>query len=357
MHSGEDHCDLPEAELNERAQHLLKVLIERHIRTGQPIGSRTLARDTGLGLSSATVRNVMADLEELGFLQSPHTSAGRIPTARGYRFFVDSLLHSRFSYQHEVAKMWQQINPDQSTDELLQSASSLLSSITHMAGVVTVPRRRILKLRHVEFLALSDNRILAILVVNEREVQNRIISTGRSYTQNELEQAANFVNMECAGKDIRIVRKELLRDLRLTQQTMNQLMQTIVEIADKTFGSASEETQEDYVLAGQTNLMSFEELADLGKLQQLFEAFNHKHIIFNLLDQCLNAERMQIFIGQESGFDVLDMCSVVTAPYAVGGKALGVLGVIGPTRMAYERVIPIVEVTAKLLASALNSRH
>lgn len=345
----------PQPALSGRAQHVLKLLIERYIRTGQPVGSRILARDNGLALSPATVRNVMADLEEQGYLRSPHTSAGRVPTARGYRIFVDALLPIRPIHRREVAQMSQQLDPDQSIDGLLHSASALLSSTTRMAGLVMVPRQNTRKLRRVEFLPLTDNRVLAILVVNEREVQNRVVYTRRAYSRHELEQAANYLNRQCAGKDIHEVRQRLIHDLHLTHQTMSQLMQAIAEIADQTF--SSQQPQEDYVLAGQTNLMGFEELADVVKLRQLFEAFNHKQAILHLLDQCLNAQRVQIFIGEESGFDALDNCSVVTAPYTVGDNVLGVLGVIGPIRMAYERIIPIVEVSAKLLTSALNSRH
>ena len=342
-------------ELNERAQHLLKVLVERYIHDGQPVGSRTLVREAGLDLSPATVRNVMADLEEMGYLSSPHPSAGRVPTARGYRFFVNSLLHIKPPHSPEVEQLWHQLDPDQSTAGLVQSVSSLLSDITRLAGIVMVPRRDSLTLRQVEFLPLSENRVLAILVVNEREVQNRIIHTRRAYTSAELQQAANYLNAQFAGKDIHTVRADLLRDLQLTQETVNRMMQAVVEMAEKAF-STSEQT-EDYVLAGQTNLLEFTEFADREKLRQLFEAFNSKHNILHLFDQCMNARGVQIFIGEESGFDALEVCSVVTAPYSVGGKVLGVLGVIGPTRMAYRRVIPIVDVTAKLLTSALNSWH
>jgi heat-inducible transcriptional repressor len=345
----------PHAELSDRAQYLLKALIERYIRDGQAVGSRTLARDTGLELSSATVRNVMADLEEMGYLRSPHTSAGRIPTVRAYRFFVDSLLRSKPVHSPEVERLWQQLDPDQPTTGLVQSVSSLLSGITRMAGVVMVPRRNALTLRQVEFLPLADNRVLAILVVNEQEVQNRIIHTQRTYTAAELQQVSNYLNAQFAGKDIKQVRRGLLRDLRRTCATLNRLMQAVIEMADKTF--QQDTAAEDYILAGQTNLMGFAELADMEKLRQLFEAFNRKQDILHLLDQCMSAQRVQIFIGEESGFDALDVCSVVTAPYSVEGRVLGVLGIIGPTRMAYERVIPIVDVTAKLLSAALNSHH
>jgi heat-inducible transcriptional repressor len=345
----------PRAELGDRAHYLLRALIERYIRSGQPVGSRTLARDAGLELSPATVRNVMADLEEMGYLRAPHTSAGRVPTVRGYRLFVDSLLHLKPPHSQEVETLWQQLNPEQSTTGLVQSVSSLLSGITHLAGVVMVPRRNTLTLRQVEFLPLSEQRVLAILVVNEREVQNRIIHTQRDYSAAELQQASNYLNAQFAGRDIQQVRGNLLQELQYARETMNRMMQAVIEMADQAFVPPPGE--EDYVLAGQTNLMGFDELADVEKLRQLFEAFNHKRDILHLLDQCMSAQGVQIFIGEESGFDALGVCSVVTAPYSAEGKILGVLGVIGPTRMAYGRIIPIVDVTAKLLSAALNSRH
>lgn len=344
-----------QTELSERAQHLLRLLIERYIRDGQPVGSRTLARDAGLELSAATVRNVMADLEEMGYLRAPHTSAGRVPTVRGYRLFVDSLLHLKPLHSQEVATLWQQLDPEQSTTDLVQSVSSLLSGITHLAGLVMVPRRNTLTLRQVEFLPLSDQRVLAILVVNEREVQNRIIHTPRDYSAIELQQASNYLNAQFAGKDIQQVRSNLLQELRHARETMDRMMQAVIEMADQAF--VPQPGEEDYVLAGQTNLMGFDELADVEKLRQLFEAFTRKRDILQLLDQCMSAQGVQIFIGEESGFDALDLCSVVTAPYSAEGKILGVLGVIGPTRMAYGRIIPIVDVAAKLLSAALNSRH
>lgn len=342
-------------ELNERNQKLLKVLIERYIRDGQPVGSRTLARAAGMDLSPATIRNVMADLEELGFLSSPHTSAGRVPTVRGYRFFVDSLMHVKNLDSGEVVSLRLQLDLKQDTPLLLRSVSSLLSGITRMVSVVMVPRRNYLLLRQIEFLPLSDNRVLVILVVNEQEVQNRIIYADRNYTALELQQVANYLNAEFAGKDIQQVRERLLRDMRSTRETMNDMMQTVIEMAGKVFPLESVEA-EDYILEGQTNLMDFAELSSVDKLRDLFDAFNRKRDILHLLDQCLNAEGVQIFIGEEAGFRVLDECSVITAPYSVDGNVLGVLGVIGPTRMAYGRVIPIVEITARLLAAALNSR-
>ncbi|HRF63728.1 MAG TPA: heat-inducible transcriptional repressor HrcA [Candidatus Competibacter sp.] len=341
--------------LNERTQHLLKVLVERYIRDGQPVGSRTLARDAGLDLSPATIRNVMADLEDLGYLQSPHTSAGRVPTARGYRLFIDALLNVPPLDHREVEILRRRIDqPVQNSAELARTVSDLLSGVTRLAGIVMVPRRNVVTLRHVEFLPLSENRVLVVLVLNAQEVQNRIIQTRRPYSAVELNQAAQYLNGQFAGKGIQQVRETLLRDLRETRDNLDRLMQTVVEMAEQTF--EIDPVGEDYVVAGQTHLMQCADLSDLDTLRQLFEAFNHKSDLLHLFDQCLHADGVQIFIGEEAGSSVLQGCSVVTAPYTVEGQVLGVLGVIGPTRMAYDRVIPVVEVTARLLAAALNDQ-
>jgi heat-inducible transcriptional repressor len=217
-----------------------------------------------------------------------------------------------------------------------------------------LPRRKVATLRQVEFLSLSENRVLVILVLNSQEVQNRIIQTRRPYSTTELQQAANFLNQQFTGQDIHQVRLSLLRDLRETRDSLDRLMQTVVEMAEQTF--EIEQSGEDYVVAGQTQLMQYADLSDLEKLRLLFEAFNHKRDLLHLFDQCLHADGVQIFIGEESGFEALEGYSVVTAPYSVQGRVLGVLGVIGPTRMAYDRVIPVVDVTARLLAAALNSQ-
>ncbi len=353
LHEGNPGESLPE--LNDRSQFLLKALVELYIRDGQPVGSRTLARETGGQLSAATIRNVMSDLEHLGLLHAPHTSAGRVPTARGYRCFVDSLLQVRPVSREEVDALRRQLDTEQGTPGLLTSASSVLSGITRMAGVVTVPRREHQTLRQVEFLPLSDNRVLAILVVNEQEVQNRIINTDRPYSAVELQQAANYLSAQFAGKDLRQVRESLVRDMRRTRERVDRMMRAAIDMAGKVFEPA-ERDDDDYVLAGQTNLMNFAELSDVQRLRQLFEAFTNKRDILHLFDQCISAQGVQIFIGEEAGFELMDDLSVVATPYAVGGQVLGVLGVIGPTRMAYARVIPIVEVTSRLLAAALNSR-
>ncbi len=340
--------------LNERAQQLLKNLVTRYIRDGQPVGSRTLSKDSDLSLSPATIRNVMADLEEMGLVASPHTSAGRIPTAKGYRIFVDSLLQIQPLDMAETLRLRQQLlqSTDYNKQNLLQQASDLLSEITHLAGIVMLPKQTCNMLRQVEFLPLSEQRVLVIMVINEQEVRNSIINASREYSPSELQQAANYLNRAFAGKSIQNVRRDLLKDMEQARTDMNLMMQVAIEIADQVFQSKA---SNDYVMSGQTHLMQFSELSNIDKLRHLFEAFNRKRDILHLLDQALNAEGVQIFIGEESGYEILDECSVVTSPYEVNGEVLGVLGVIGPTRMAYERVIPIVDITARLVGAALKN--
>jgi heat-inducible transcriptional repressor len=340
--------------LGERAQHLLRILIESYIRDGQPVGSRALSRESGLQLSSATVRNVMADLEELGFVASPHTSAGRVPTDKGYRFFVDTLLQLRPD-EAANAEIRRETRRDNSGD-LIATVSQLLSSATQLAGVVTVPRARATAVTQIEFVALSENRVLVVLVYNDREVQNRIIQLERHYSPDELKRASNFLNEQLRGRSLRQVREEILRQLSEAHAHMNQIMLDAIAVAQQVF-EAGGEGRLEYVIKGETNLMGAAELTNVEKLRRLFEAFNEKRDFLHLLDHSLKAEGVQIFIGQESGYRILDDCSVVTAPYGDGDSVVGVLGVIGPTRMAYERVIPIVDMTAKLLGAALNSRR
>ena len=346
----------PDTVLSERAQHLFRVLVQRYISSGQPVGSRTLSRDSGLDLSPATIRNVMADLEDLGLLRSPHVSAGRIPTVQGYRFFVDSLLKVAPIDGDVLHHLRSQLEIKGERESLLDAATSLVSDVTHMAGVVTLPKQERLILRHVEFLALSPERVLVILVVNGSDVQNRVIHLGRPYSQATLQQVGNYLNEVCAGKDLLEVRAALLAEVKEHRSSLNELMLTAVEMADKAFVRDTG-NEESLLVSGQTHLMEYGELADMEKLRHLFEAFREKTELLHMLDQCLRADGVQIFIGEESGFEVLDGCSVITAPYGREGKVLGVLGVIGPTRMAYDRVIPIVEVTARLLGAALNQHH
>jgi heat-inducible transcriptional repressor len=352
--------DTAEDLLNDRAQHLLKVLVESYIREGQPVGSRTLSRDSGLNLSAATVRNVMADLEEYGFVTSPHTSAGRVPTDKGYRFFVDTLLRQRRAagVEEVIDELQRRLEHEHGRDPkaLVAVASQVLSSITHLAGVVTIPRQPHQALSQIEFLPLSDNRVLAVMVVNGRDVQNRIVQLDRYYSAEELRRAANFLNQQFAGKELRTVREDLVSELKQTRERLNQLMVDAITVAQQMLGEG-DRGEPEYVIAGETNLMEFAELSSVDKLRRLFEAFTARRDILNLLDLSLKADGVQIFIGQESGYQILDDCSLVTAPYALDNETVGVLGVIGPTRMAYERVIPIVDVTARLLGSALNSRR
>ncbi|RKZ72158.1 MAG: heat-inducible transcriptional repressor HrcA [Gammaproteobacteria bacterium] len=340
-------------ELPERSLFLFKSLVDHFINDGQPVGSRTLARDLGLDISAATIRNVMSDLEDLGLLQSPHTSAGRIPTARGYRLFVDSLLRVGDLGNEEIHRMAEEMEAVNNTQNLMQRTSSMLSDITHLASVVMLPRIEQSTLNQVEFVSLSDNRILVIFVMSDNEVQNRIIHTARKYSASELEQAANYLNKMFSGKDLHDVRKDMLAELESMKENVNKLMQAAIEMAQQAIDT---NPQDDYVLAGETNLMGVSGWGDIERLKRLFDTFNQKRDILHLLEQSINAKGVQIFIGEESGYEVLDDCSIVTSPYESEGQILGVLGVIGPTRMDYERVIPIVDLTAKMLGSALNSR-
>jgi heat-inducible transcriptional repressor len=345
-----------EPELTDRARHLLKVLVERYIRDGQPVGSRTLSRDSGLELSPATIRNVMSDLEDMGLVAAPHTSAGRVPTPKGFRLFVDALLKVRPMSEGEIRRLQTEIESVKSGDgDVVGSASTLLSALTRMAGVVTVPRRAQSSLRQIEFLPLSDNRVLAILVIDEKEVQNRILHMDRDYAAEELRQAANYLNSQFAGQSLASVRAKLLKELASTRETMNSMMLGAIQMAHQAF-EAADEPGHGFVLAGETNLMQFAELSNVERLRSLFEAFARQRDILHLLDRCLAAESLQIFIGEESGYRILESVSVVASPYYVGEEVVGVLGVIGPTRMAYDRIIPIVDITARLLGAALNSR-
>lgn len=339
---------------NERAQHLLRVLIQRYIQDGQPVGSRTLSKDSGLDLSPATIRNVMSDLEEMGLVSAPHTSAGRIPTPQGYRLFVDTLVRYQQPKDGDIDILRSQINRKvDNAGALVSSVSGFLSDFTSLAGVITVPRGQHAALRQIEFLPLSEKRILAIIVINDREVQNRILHSDRDYTTSELQQAANFINQHYAGVELDQVRQRILADLEDAQSTMNQAMHDIIEVAQSVM-EGTDDPGGEFVLAGETNLMDFAELSDVETLRRLFEAFSRKRMMLDLLDRSINADGVQVFIGAESGYGILDDCSVVTAPYQLDDDTVGVLGVIGPTRMAYDRVVPIVDITARLLRSALS---
>jgi heat-inducible transcriptional repressor len=337
--------------LDPRARALLRALIGQHTRDGEPVGSRTLARASGLDVSPATIRNIMADLEELGLISAPHASAGRVPTSQGYRVFVDSLLQMPSPLpEAELADLRSRIAPGGGTQALLSNASELLSAMSHFVGVVTVPQRAAFAFRMIDFVPLDAQRVLVILVFTDNEVQNRIITTRRAYTPGELEQTANYLNANFAGRPVSEIRGVLVRELRETRSEMERVLSAAVEISEHALATPNE----DMLLSGQTRLMGLQDMSDMDRLRDLFEAFSRKREILGLLERCARAPGVRVFIGEESGLAPLDACTVVTAPYARGGQVLGVLGVIGPTRMAYERVIPIVQATADLLGQALN---
>jgi len=339
--------------LDKRAQILLKTLVEHYISDGQPVGSRTLSQSSGLDLSPATIRNVMSDLEDQGFIVSPHTSAGRIPTQRGYRFFVDTLLTVKPLQLQEIKRLEYELSsPD--PQELIASAAGLLSSLTQFAGIVMIPKRKSIAFRHLEFLPLSEKRILVIIVTSDGSVQNRIIITEKSYSANELTQATNFFNLHYSGNTFEQVQKKLHEELKQMQSDITRLMAAALEASSKVL----EEDKDNVVISGERNLLQVDDLStNVTSLRKLFEIFERRTSLMQLLDNSQRAEGIQIFIGGESGYLPLDECSMVTAPYEVDGSVVGTVGVIGPTRMAYERVIPIVDVTAKLLSSALTSHQ
>lgn len=337
--------------LDQRAQTLLKTLIERYIAEGQPVGSRTLSRHSTLELSPATIRNVMSDLEEQGFITSPHTSAGRVPTPRGYRLFVDSLLTVKRLERNEISEMQEALLPDQ-PQRALSQASQLLSQLSHFAGVVVAPRRQTPRMRQIEFVSLSERRILLIIVTENGDVQNRILVPQRRYSAAELVEAANYLNEHCCGLDFAQVHHRLHAELSQLQSDMSELMNAALVAS----GEAMADTSSQYVISGERNLLEVDELSsDMTRLRELFALFEQKTALMQLLDVSNRAAGVQIYIGSESGIASLDECSVIASPYEVNGQVVGSIGVIGPTRMAYERMIPIVDITAKLLSSALSN--
>lgn len=340
--------------LSDRAQILLKTLVEKYIEGGQPIGSKLLVKESGLDVSAATIRNVLGDLEDRGLIRSPHTSAGRVPTDKGYRIFVDRMIHVQPLQSLQIETIKQQMSGSQNHQSILTRASDLLSNLTDMTSLVMLPRRAHKSLRQIEFLPLSENRVLAIVVINEAEVENRVLQMPRSYTQDQLIKVANYLNKAFAGRDLSEVRKNLVTDLKEARQQVDEFMTSVVDMADRLF---PEDATDDLLVTGKSNLLAFQDMADMDKLRQLFDTFKSKQNILEVLDQCLVAQNMQIFIGAECGVNGLDKCSIVTAPYKIKGEVVGVLGVVGPTRMAYNRVIPMVDITAKLLGSALDFKN
>jgi heat-inducible transcriptional repressor len=330
--------------LDDRAKLLLKALVERYIADGQPVGSRTLSRASGVDLSPATIRNVMSDLEDLGFIASPHTSAGRIPTARGYRLFVDTMLTTQ--HGHLSAPSLAQDQPQ----KVITNAAQLLSSLSHFVGVVLAPRRTSV-FRHIEFLRLSDRRLLVIIVSPEGDVQNRVIFTEVDYTQSQLLEAANYLNTHCAGLAIEQVRERLQQEVETLRSEIATLMQAAVNISSE----ALAESQDEVVISGERNLLAVSDFSsDMDQLRRAFELFEQKTQLMRLLDISSRAEGVRIYIGGESQVVPFEDLSIVSAPYEVNGQIVGTLGVIGPTRMPYDRMIQIVDITSRLVSNALS---
>ncbi len=339
-------------ELDPRAQILLKSLIGSYAKEGQPVGSKALAECSALDVSSATIRNIMAKLEDLGLVVSPHTSAGRVPTEAGYRFFVDSLLEVKQAEKNTQKSVEQAFAKEHSSVDLIQTASGMLSQMTQLTGLITLSKSSQSIIKQIEFIKLSETRILVVLVLNKDEVHNKIIELKRGFSEQALQQSAGLINTFFAGKDFATAREDVLAQMHHLKNEVNDMMASVMDVMDKVCSSHDD----DLMMSGETNLMQFNELSDMNKLKSLFDAFHQKQDLLHLLDSCHNAEGVEIFIGSESGYSVLHDCSLVSAPYSVDGKVLGVLGVIGPTRLAYDKVIPVVDVTAKLLSSALNSQ-
>ena len=346
---------IDKADLNmpsHRARRILSAIVDKYIQEGIPIGSKSLSLADNIGLSPASIRNVMSDLEELGFIASPYTSSGRVPTSKGYRFFIDSLLKLQPVEATELERIKKRVNlHDSNSRELAISVSNTLSAITKLAGIVTIPKQQVTRLKEIDFIQLSEKRILAIIVMNETEVENRILQMKRDYSKDELKQASNYINTHYKGRSLSYIKKHLINELMQTKEAVNSLMSDLIDIADQVLDF---DESDEYIVAGQRRLMDFHELSDIKKLRQLFDAFKEKQQLLELLDKSMSTNGIQIFIGEESGYQMFDNCTLITSPYTTEDGAIGVLGVIGPTRIAYQKVIPIVEITAKLLGKSLK---
>ena len=336
--------------MDERAQILLKTLVEHYISDGHPLGSNALLQYSGLSLSSATIRNIMSELEVKGFVSSPHTSAGRIPTQQGYRFFVDSLLSVQ-PLESQQIKQLESTLKSSDHQALISTAADMLSNLTQFAGMILVPKRKAMVFKHLEFIPLSEKRILAVIVATDGSVQNRIILSENPYTSSELTKASNYFNTHYAGQTIDEARQKIHHDLKKMQADISKLMAAALNTNEQ------DKNKDGVIIAGERNLLNIDELtSNVAKLRKLFDAFEQRTSLMQLLDISQKADGVQIFIGGESGYSSLDECSMVTSPYEVDGQVVGTLGVIGPTRMAYERIIPIVDITAKLLSNALSNK-
>ncbi len=340
--------------LTPRAEILLKTLIDKYISEGTPVGSKYLAKESGLEVSPATIRNVMMDLENMGFIQAPHTSAGRVPTNKGYRIFVDTLVKTKPVSKQLMKQFEKKFRGDNDPQHVIMKASELLSQITKFAGVVMVPGHSQSHFRQIEFLPLSKARILAILVTEDGRVQNRVISVDREFKPSELVESANYFNQKYSGSSVEKLRKKLLSEMKGHSDEMNRIMTTAMTMANQFFQADEEDSHEDVVLSGESNLFDVPEFAEIEKMRELFETFKTKHDLLELLDKSLKSDGVQIFIGEESGYVPLNSCSVITAPYELDEQCVGVLGVIGPTRMNYADVINVVDMTSRLVSNALT---
>ena len=337
---------------SDRAKRILSAIIDNYIEEGTPIGSKKLSTYNRFNLSSATIRNVMSDLEDLGFIASPHTSAGRIPTSKGYRFFIDRLLEFQPVDSNEFASIKNTVSQTKSSNkDLATNVSTILSAITQLAGIVTVPKKHKSTLKEIDFIPLSEQRVLAIVVINDSEVENKILQMKRNYSRDELQISANYLNQNYVGRSFEYIKNDLLTKLKETSALANSLMNNIVNIADELL---TNQNKDEYVVTGKNQLLDFEELSDINQLKDLFDAFNDQQQLLQLLDKSMSTSNIQILIGQESVYRIFDNCTLITAPYTNEVGSVGVLGVIGPTRIAYQRVIPIVDVTAKLLSQSLK---
>jgi len=337
---------------SDRAKQILSAIINNYIEEGTPIGSKKLSTYNRFNLSPATIRNVMSDLEHLGFIASPHTSAGRIPTSKGYRFFIDRLLELQPVDNNEIASIKDTVSQTKSSNkDLATNVSTILSAITQLAGIVTVPKTQKSTLKEIDFIPLSEQRVLAIVVINDSEVENKILQMKRNYSRDELQISANYLNQNYVGRSFEYIKNDLLTKLKETSALANSLMNNIINIADELLIN---QNKDEYVVTGKNQLLDFEELSDINRLKDLFDAFNEQQQLLQLLDKSMSTSNVQIFIGQESGYRIFDNCTLITAPYTNEMGSVGVLGVIGPTRIAYQRVIPIVDVTAKLLSQSLK---
>ncbi|MCP4008560.1 MAG: heat-inducible transcription repressor HrcA [Proteobacteria bacterium] len=339
-------------QINERAGKVLNHIIQNYVSTGQPVGSTTLARAPDLQVSSATVRNVMSDLEELGLIHSPHTSAGRIPTSAGYRTYINQLLHAQPLHCDQSSEIERALQQYEDPKKLLTNASQMLSRLTSFAGVVSMPDSEFSHFKQIEFLKLKKERVLAILVTKDGMVENKVLNLDQEYSDSELVRASNYFNDAYAGRSMFEVRQDLLRKMEQDSSEMRGAMQTAVEMAQSLLNEHEED--DEVVVSGRSNLFGLPDFSETEQLKGVLDTFHTKRVLLDLVSKSLSGEGISIYIGEESGYQALEACSVIAMPYEKEGQRVGVLGVIGPTRMAYDQVVAVVDVTSKLLSSALS---